>query len=57
MLWILGGGLIAFWFVLRFILHKGGGFAHILLLSGISLLTIQVAAYRKARYQRLSSRR
>lgn len=51
MLWILGGVLIAFWFVLKFILHKGG-FIHILLLIGISLLVIEFAAYRKARHHR-----
>lgn len=56
MLWILGGALIAIWFVLKFILHKGG-FSHILLLSGISLLIVQIAAYRRANYQRNSSRR
>ncbi len=57
MLWIVGAGLVVVWFLLRFLLHKGGGFVHILLLTGISLLVIQIAAYRKARYQRLSSRR
>jgi hypothetical protein len=57
MLWVIGGGLVVFWFLLRFILHRGGGFVHILLIMGISLLIIQIAAYRKARYQRLSSRR
>ena len=48
MLWILGGGLIAVWFVLRVILDKGG-FTHILLLTGISLLIVEFAAYRRAR--------
>jgi hypothetical protein len=51
MLWILGGVLIAFWFVLKVILHKGG-FTHILLLTGISLLIVEFAAYRKARHHR-----
>jgi hypothetical protein len=55
MLWILGVMLIAVWFVLRVILSKGG-FAHILLLGGISLLIIQFAAYRRAKYQKHSSR-
>jgi hypothetical protein len=54
MLWILGGGLIVSWLILRFILHKGG-FTHILLLTGISLLIVEFAAYRKARHQRKSS--
>lgn len=56
MLWTLGGVLIAFWFVLRVFFHKGG-FAHILLLLGISLLIIQFAAYRRANYQRNTPRR
>ena len=56
MLWTIGAALIALWLILRFIVHKGG-FIHILLLGGISLLIIQFAAYRKARYQRISSRR
>jgi hypothetical protein len=55
MLWILGAGLIAFWFVLKFILHKGG-FIHILLIAGISLLIVQFAAYRRANYQKTPSR-
>jgi hypothetical protein len=56
MLWILGVALIAVWFVLRVFLQKGG-FSHILLLSGISLLIVQFAAYRRANYQKNSSRR
>lgn len=56
MLWILGAALIAVWFVLKFILNKGG-FSHILLLTGISLLIVQFAAYRRANYQKNSSRR
>lgn len=56
MLWILGVGLIASWFVLRVILHKGG-FSHILLLVGISLLIVQFAAHRRANHQKTSSRR
>jgi hypothetical protein len=51
MLWIIGGVLIALWFVLKVILHKGG-FIHILLLIGISLLVVEFAAYRKARHHR-----
>ena len=55
MLWILGVALIALWFVLKIILHKGG-FSHILLILGISLLIIQIAAYRRANYQKISPR-
>ncbi len=56
MLWIVGAGLIVIWFFLKVLLHKGG-FVHILLLAGISLLIIQFAAYRKSRYQRISAGR
>jgi hypothetical protein len=56
MLWILGTALIAIWFILKVILHRGG-FSHILLLTGISLLIVQFAAYRRANYQKSSSRR
>jgi hypothetical protein len=51
MLWIVGAALIAFWFVLRVFLQKGG-LSHILLLGGISLLIIQFAAYRRTNYQK-----
>ena len=56
MLWILGVGLLIVWFLLKVLFHKGG-FVHILLLGGISLLIIQYAAYRRSRYQRLSAGR
>jgi len=56
MLWVLGVVLIAFWFVLKVILHKGG-FSHILLLTGISLLIVQFAAYRRTNYPKNSIRR
>ena len=50
-MWITGSGLLVIWFILKFVFHKGG-FVHILLLSGISILVIQLVAYRKTRYQR-----
>lgn len=56
MLWILGAGLIIVWFLLKIIFHKGD-FIHVLLVVGISLLIIQFAAYRKARYQKNASGR
>lgn len=55
MLWILGVALIVFWFILKVILNKGG-FSHILLLTGISLLIVQFAAHRRANYSKNSSR-
>jgi hypothetical protein len=56
MLWLAAGGFLAVWFVLTFLLHKSG-FIHVLLLTAISLFVVQFAAYRKTRYQRLSSGR
>lgn len=56
MLWLVGSGLLAVWFVLKFILHKQG-LVHILLIAGISLLVVQLAAYRKTSYQKSASRK
>jgi hypothetical protein len=50
MLWWIGSGLIVTWFVLYFVIHKTG-MVHLLLLSGISVLFVQVMAYRKTKYQ------
>jgi len=56
MLWLAAAGFLVVWFVLKFLLHKSG-FIHVLLLTAISLFVVQFAAYRKTRYQRLSSGR
>jgi hypothetical protein len=56
MLWFVGSGLIVIWFVLKFLFHKGG-FVHLLFLCGVSVLVVQIAAYRKAQYQKASSGR
>jgi hypothetical protein len=50
MLWWIGSGLLAIWFTLRFVLQKHG-WVHMLLLAGISVLVVQIAAYRKTQYQ------
>lgn len=50
-MWIVGSILLVVWFVLKFVFNKGG-FVHILLLTGISILVIQLVAHRKTRYQR-----
>lgn len=50
-MWITGSGLLVIWFLLKFVFHKGG-FVHMLLLAGISILVIQLVADRKTRYQR-----
>ena len=48
--------LMAIWFVLKFLLHKGG-FVHILLLTAISIAVVQLMADRKTRSQDNSARR
>lgn len=56
MLWWVGSGLLVLWAILKFVLHRGG-LVHILLLTGISLLVVEFAAYRKTKYQRQASRK
>ena len=50
-MWVLIGILFAIWFVLKFVMHKGG-FVHILLLTAISIMVVQILADRKTRYQK-----
>jgi hypothetical protein len=54
-MWVVSGALLLVWFILKFILHKGG-FIHILLLTAISIFGVQLIAYRKTRYQNSSRR-
>jgi hypothetical protein len=54
-MWLVGTSLLVIWFILTFVLHKGG-FVHALLLGGFSVLVVQFVAYRKTKYQRDSSR-
>ena len=48
-MWALSAILFLVWFVLKFLLHKGG-FVHILLLGAISIFVVQLLAYRKTRF-------
>jgi hypothetical protein len=48
-MWAASGALLLVWFILKFVLHKGG-FVHILLLTAISVGVVQFIAYRKTRY-------
>jgi hypothetical protein len=50
MLWWIGSGLILLWLIL--LVAQQRGWVHLLLLSGITVLIVQVAAYRKTRYAR-----
>jgi uncharacterized membrane protein len=45
MLWWVGLGLLFVWLVL--LIAHPSGWIHVLLLSGISVLVVQTAAYRK----------
>lgn len=47
MLWWVGSGLLVVWLILL-VVHPRG-WIHLLLLSGISVLVIQIAAYRKTK--------
>jgi hypothetical protein len=52
MLWYTGSLLLLIWFVLKFVLHKGGSI-HILLFLTISFYLVQLAQDRRTRdYQR-----
>ena len=53
-MWAVSAILFLIWFVLKFLLHKSG-FVHMLLLTAISIFVVQIIAYRKTRYHRLSS--
>lgn len=47
MLWLVGSGLIVAWLIL--LLFAPRGWIHLLLLSGITVLIVQIAAYRKTK--------
>jgi hypothetical protein len=49
MLWWIGSGLILLWLIL--LIAQQRGWIHLLLLSGITVLIVQFAAYRKTRYE------
>jgi len=50
MLWWIGSGLLVGWLILL-IVHPAG-WIHLLLLSGISVLVVQIAAHRKTKAAR-----
>jgi hypothetical protein len=52
MLWYTGSLLLLLWFVLKFVLHKGGS-VHVLLFLTISFYLVQLAQDRRAKvYER-----
>jgi hypothetical protein len=54
MLWYTGSLLLAIWFVLAFVLHKGGAI-HILLFLTISFYLVQLAQDRRTKEYRRST--
>jgi hypothetical protein len=46
--------LLIVWFVLKFVMGKGG-FIHILLVTALSVAIVQILTDRKTRYHRKSS--
>jgi hypothetical protein len=52
-MWVVSGGLLLVWFILKFALHKGG-FIHIILVMAISIAGVQFIADRKTRYHKRS---
>jgi hypothetical protein len=50
MLWLIGTGLIVAWAFLLIVHPKG--WMHLLLLSGLSILFVQLLAYRKTKYSK-----
>lgn len=55
-MWFLSAALLIVWFILKFLLHKGG-YVHMLLVAAISVLVVQLVAYRKTQYHKTSSGR
>ena len=48
-MWVASFVILAVWLVLKFGFNKGG-YVHILLLLGLSILIVQIASYRNTRY-------
>ena len=55
-MWVLSAALFAVWFILKFLLHKGG-YVHILLIASLSIFGVQLLAYRKTQYHKTSTER
>ncbi len=55
-LWILSAILFVIWFVLKFLLHKGG-YVHAILLTGVALFVVQLVQDRRTRAHEFYSRR
>lgn len=53
-MWKAFNTLMTLWFVLKFVLHKGG-YVHILLIAALSVLVVQIIAKRKTQYHKTSA--
>ncbi len=54
-MWVISSLILLVWFILKFLLHKGG-YVHILLLLSLSMFGIAVLASRKTRYHKNAAR-
>ena len=45
--------LMVLWFILKFVLHKGG-YVHMILIAAIAIMVVEVIAQRNARYHQTS---
>ena len=50
-MWVAFTILMAVWFVLKFILHKGG-YVHMVLIAAIAIMVVELLAVRNARYHK-----
>jgi len=50
-MWVVFTILMALWFVLKFILHKGG-YVHMVLIAAIAIMVVELIAERNARYHK-----
>jgi hypothetical protein len=55
-MWVLSSLILLVWFILKFLLHKGG-YVHILLMLSLTMFGVQVLAYRKTQYHKTTAGR
>lgn len=56
MLYYIGSFLLLIWFVLKFVMHRGG-FVHTLLLAGIGVIAVQFVQHLRTRQYERTQRR
>lgn len=50
-MWVISSLILLVWFILKFLLHKGG-YVHMLLIASLSMYVVQILAFRKTRYHK-----